>query len=271
MPRHPSSSSLLSLLPLPLLCSGCFVPMDATPRVDVGARLASKFVHRGMTLVDRPVLQPHLDVVLPTTVEDAQLGIRTEASMDLKNNVGSAWFPDGHAGRFTQIEYRADWAQQVGDFFLQGGIHSYNLPNGLEFPNGERGGTTELFAFASADVLETTPYLSIHYDYDEVRSTYLRAGISEGFELAEDVTLELDGSLSYAGGGQSAWMYGIDEAGFADLRAEAVVNWAWDERTGIHAGLHGSLIVDSTIERWFKQLGIDDDVWWVSLGVNWTF
>lgn len=44
--------------------------------------------------------------------------------------------------------------------FLRGGLHSYNLPNGFEFQNGERGGTTELFVSASTEVLETTSYLS---------------------------------------------------------------------------------------------------------------
>ncbi|MCR9248628.1 MAG: hypothetical protein NXI31_26675 [bacterium] len=266
MPR-----SLLTSLLLSLPLAGCFIPQDTQPQVGLGARIADKFVHRGMTMVNRQVLQPHLDVVFDTVVENSALGIRAEANMDLKNNVGAAWFPDGHAGRFTQMEYIVDWSQKVGDFDLRGGIHNYNLPNGLEFPNGERGGTTEAFVTASTEVLETTPYLSIHYDFDEVRSTYVRAGVVEGFELAENLLLEVDASLGYAGGAQSSWMYGINEAGFADLRGSVLLSYGYDDRTSIDAGLHGSMMVDSTIEGWFKQLGIDDDPWWVSLGVTFSF
>ncbi|MCA8949948.1 MAG: hypothetical protein KDE27_10630 [Planctomycetes bacterium] len=266
MPRHLSPSCLALLL-----CPACFVPQDSRPQVDIGATFASKFVHRGMTMVARPVLQPRLDVALPTTVEDGTLLVRTFANMNLENGVGSAWFPQGHAGRFTQIEYIGAWEQKLGAFDVQTGIHSYNVPNGLEFPNGERGGTTEVFATVSANVLETKPFLSLHYDFDEVRSTYLRGGISEDFELADGLTLNVLGWLGYARAGQSAWMYGIDRTGLADLAGSIELGYVYDERTTFDCGLHGSLIVDSTIQDWFGQLGIDDSPWWVTLGVNWAF
>jgi hypothetical protein len=271
MPRRATGSLAI----VSLLASACFVPQDARPTVALSTQLATRFVHRGMTLVDNPVVQPRLAVQLPTETDgDGRLGLTAEASMDLRNNTGGAWFPDGHAGRFTQIEMIADYQRTFGDVTVRAGLHNYNLPNGLEFPNGERGGTSEVFAVASTEFLDATPYVAWHYDFDEVRGAYYRAGVTEGFELGENLTLRLDGSLGYAGSAQSAWLYGIDESGLADLRGSAIVTWQYDARTQISVGAHGSMIVDSAIDRWFRDIapqGVDDDPIWFTIGIGWVF
>lgn len=265
MPRR----LLASLCAITVLAAGCILPKDQHPNVTIGTKLASKFVHRGQTLVNQPVLQPALQIDSPT-VDGGGMRVTVEANMDLRNNTGAAWFPDGHAGRFTQIEFVGAYSRKVGDIDLEAGIHSYNLPNGLEFPLGERGGTTEVFVSASMEVLEARPYLSLHYDFDEVRASYLRGGITEDFELGEGIALNLDGSLGYAASSQSAWMYGLDHGGFADLRGSAEVSYRYDERTTLAFGLHASSITDKTLRRWFVQdLGFDADPIWVTLGVVW--
>ncbi len=259
--------------------AGCIVPKDAKPAVALGAEFATKFVHRGMTLVDNPVIQPQISVQLPVENGDT-IRVHAESAIELRNDTGNAWFPDGHAGRATQIEAQVGYQHRFGDITAFAGVHSYNLPNGTEFVNGERGGTTEVFAIVSANVLEATPYFGIHYDYDEVRGAYYRGGIAEDIPLTSEVIegttlarwqLALDGSLGYVSEAQSAWMYGFDEAGFADLRGEIVLKYQFDERTVLSAGVHGSMIVDSDIDDWFTQLQIDDDPIWFSAAVLWVF
>lgn len=260
-----------SLCLVSVLFAGCIVPKDAKPTVAMGATFATKFVHRGITLVDNPVVQPRLGIALPTSSGDT-IRVDVEANMDLRNNTGGAWFPDGHAGRFSQIEAVASYQKRIGDFDLRAGVHNYNLPNGLEFANGERGATSEVFLLASTTLLDATPYVSLHYDFDEVRGGYYRGGIREGIPLGGAWSLALDGSLGYVSEAQAAWMYGTTgQAGLADLRGEAVVNWQCDARTALRAGLHGSLIVDNGIDDWFAQIGIDSDPIWFTLGVAWTF
>jgi hypothetical protein len=216
------------------------------------------------------VLQPELAVAVPTNWGD-RIALAAEASMDLRNDTGGAWFPDGHAGRFTQIEFQGSYQRNLGALTVRGGVHSYNLPNGLEFPNGERGGTTEVFVLASADVLEANPYVSVHYDFDEVRGAYYRGGIAEDIPLDDKWSIALDGSLGYVSEAQASWMYGIGESGWADLRGEIVLKFKFDARTELSAGVHGSLIVDDTIDEWFGDLRIDDDPIWFTAGVAWTF
>jgi hypothetical protein len=259
--------------------AGCIVPKDQKPTVALGGEFATKFVHRGMTLVDNPVIQPELGVLLPIENGDT-IRVRTMANIDLRNDTGDAWFPDGHAGRATQIEAQVGYAKQFGDVSLFAGVHSYNLPNGTEFVNGERGGTTEVFLVASANVLEATPYFEIHYDYDEVRGAYYRGGISEDIPIGSEKepdsqrprwSIALDGSLGYVSEAQSSWMYGFDQAGLADLRGEIVLRYQFDGRTRLSIGAHGSAIWDDDIDDWFRQLGIDDDPIWFTAGVQWIF
>jgi hypothetical protein len=261
------SLCLLAAAMAPL--SSCFVPDDARPGVDIGLAVASKFVHRGMTLVDEPVLQPDLGVTIPTE-GDGVVGITVRGNLDLRNDTGDAWFPSGHAGRFTQIDQIVDYTHTLGGVTLRGGLHGYTLPNGLEFENGERGNTSEVFVTASAEVLETTPYVSWHYDFDEVRATYYRAGLQERFELADRWSLTLDGSLGYVTSGQALWMYGLAESGVGDLRGSAILGWAVDARTTIEFAANGSSMQDQTYDDWFRDLGIADDVLWFSLGVAWS-
>ncbi len=266
-----------SLALVSFAAAGCFVPDNAKPDVGFGATFATRFVHRGMTLVDDAVLQPKLAIGLPTTSGD-RIGVEVEANMDLHNDTGDAWFPDGHAGRFTQIEMVASYSKKVGDFDLRGGLHSYNLPNGTEFINSaasrERGGTSEVFLQASTEVLEATPYVLVHYDFDEVRGGYYRAGLSEDIPLGEKLSVGLDGSLGYVSSAQGLWMYALAESGFADLRGELVLKWQYDARTQVRVGVHGSMIVDGTIDAWFNELGangIDDDPIWFTAGMSWSF
>jgi len=262
-----------SLTLVSLLAAGCFVPENHKPSVAFGSAFATRFVHRGMTLVDRPVLQPKLGIGLDTVHGD-RLGVEVEANMDLRNDTGAAWFPDGHAGRFTQIEMVASWQRQFGDVSVRGGLHSYNLPNGIEFINSnagsERGGTSEVFATASTTVLEATPYLSVHYDFDEVEGIYIRGGLSEDIPLGDRLRVGLDGSLGYVDKEQALWMYGLEENGFADLRGEIILKWQYDTRTELRAGVHGSAILDGTLDDWFQALGIDDDPIWFTIGVAWA-
>ena len=253
-----------------LLTSACILPKDQHADVMFGAQLASKFVHRGQTMVDRPVLQPTLKVTAPT-VDGGGIRLQVDGNMDLRNDTGSAWFPDGHAGRFTQIEAVGAYSRTLGPVDLEGGVHGYNLPNGLEFPFGERGGTTEVFISATTHLLEANQYLQLNYDFDEVRGAYMRGGLSEDFDLGAGFALELDGSLAYASEAQSSWMYGLGESGFADLRGMAELSYLFDERTVFTFSLNGSSIVDSKIRRWFvNDLGIDADPVWVTIGVVWT-
>jgi len=262
-----------------ITATGCFIPEDAKARVNIGSEFGTKFVHRGMTQVDRPVLQPTMGVSLPTVNGDT-INVTARANMDLQNDNGNAWFPNGHAGRFSEIDFIASYTTQLTEAVnVRAGLFNYNLPNGQEFnldgrggPGEERGGTNEVFVIVSANVLEANPYISWHYDFDEVRGAYYRAGIAESFEINDKWNVQVDGSIGYVSSAQADWLYDLDQSGWADLRGFIKVNYAYDARTTLTAGLHGSAMMNRTLDNWFNDVGVfDDDPIWVTLGVNWNF
>ncbi|MEZ6038636.1 MAG: hypothetical protein R3F29_14230 [Planctomycetota bacterium] len=258
------------------VCTGCFVAEDARPQVGLATDASSKFVHRGMTMVDKFVLEPQLVVALPTVTGDS-LRFTAKGHANLNSDTGNAWFPDGHAGRFSQVDFVADYQRNFGSFAgiddvtVRGGVFNYVLPNGQEFPNGERGTTSEVFVTVSATVLEATPYISWHYDFDEVRAPYYRGGLTETFDFGKGFSLVLDGSLGYATSAQSSWMYAIDASGWADLRGSATLNYQYDPRTTLSVSANGSRIVDTEINDWFQQIDIDADPIWFTFGVAFAF
>ena len=268
---------------------GCIVPEDASPSVSLGGDLATKFVFRGMTQSENGVFQPRTAIKIPTVSEDT-IEIVARGNMDLSDDNGDAWFPRGHAGKFSQIDFVGSYTRRFDDVPLIGelalgsptvtaGLFNYNLPNGLEFandgqggPGEERGATSEVFVRVSAQVLGATPYFSWHYDFDEVHGAYYRAGVTETFEINDDWGVLLDGSLGYASAAQADWLYDLSESGLADLRGKAELFWFYDDRTRIAGAVHGSTMMNSTLDRWFVDVGIpDDDPIWFSLGVTWAF
>lgn len=257
--------------PLLILLGSCAIfAEDARPTATLGAEVVDKYVHRGMPQHRTGALQGQLDVRLPTK-DGGALTVGTFGNMDLQDNAGRAWFPDGHAGRFSQIDYVGTWSRQFDDVNVSAGLHNYNLPFGQTFPNGPRSSTTELFVHASTELLGAKPEVQLRYDFDQVDGFYGALGVSEDFELAERWTCTLRGSLGYSGSRQSEWNYGIRDSGFADLHGTVTVVYAFDAKTVIGVHADASTIVDSGIDDWFDVIGTPQDNYWAGLFVRWTY
>ncbi len=262
-----SSPAILSLA----LLGGCAIfGDDARPTATLGAEVLDKYVHRGMPQHRTGALQGQLDVTMPTK-DGGTLTVGTFGNMDLQDNAGRAWFPDGHAGRFSQIDYVGTWAHSFDDVAVSAGLHNYNLPFGQTFPNGPRSSTTELFVHASTEVLGARPEVQLRYDFDQVDSFYGTIGVSEEFPLAERWTATLRGSLGYSGSGHSEWNYGLRDSGFADLHGTVTVAYAFDAKTTIGVHADASTIVDSGLEGWFDVIGVPTNNTWAGLFVRWEY
>lgn len=257
--------------PFLILLGSCAIfAEDARPTATLGAEVVDKYVHRGMPQHRTGALQGQLDVTLPTK-DGGALTVGTFGNMDLQDNAGRAWFPDGHAGRFSQIDYVGTWSRQFDEVNVSAGLHNYNLPFGQTFPNGPRSSTTELFVHASTELLGAKPEVQLRYDFDQVDGFYGTVGVSEDFELAERWTCTLRGSLGYSGSRHSEWNYGIRDSGFADLHGTVTVAYAFDAKTVIGVHADASTIVDSGIDDWFDVIGTPQDNYWAGLFVRWTY
>lgn len=262
-------------LALPFLTSCLVVPEGAQPEIGASATLASEYNFRGMTNVEAAVLQTDMVVDLPTKVETGQLSLRAFANWDLENDVGDAWFPDGHAGEPSQIDLHLAYSETYRGTDFTSGIVSYVLQNPDDFPkapDGERGETKEVFFHASRAVWwELVPSLALHYDFDEVEDFYGNAGVSRSFPLDEKLVADARVSLGWAGEDQSEWLYGLEESGFADLQARAGLAYLLDAHTTLRLELAGSSIVDEELRDWFDLIDVDSETIWASLGVSWAY
>lgn len=264
-----------------LLCAAlspsCIVPADAKASVTAGVDLANSYVHRGMLQNEEGVIQPSASIVIPAK-EEGRIILRTWANMDLSNETGDAWLPDGHAGKFSQIDYNFLFAQRLGDNLeITGGFINYNLPNGLEFPFGERGATNEFLIGGtyqlSEKFLSLQPRLALHYDYDEVDGFYINAGVSHQHEVTEKVLVTTDLGLGWMDGNQTFWNYGQpeDESGLADLQLKVQGDYLFRAGTTFTGFIAYSRIVDSELREWFDLIQIDPDQIVANLGVRWQF
>src|SRR5262245_20656609 len=89
---------------LVLAASGCIVVEDKEAvHVEADVLAASHYVRRGMTENERGVFQGQLNNDFDTTLGGA-LGLHVFGNMDMNDEVGDAWYPDGHERKFTEID-----------------------------------------------------------------------------------------------------------------------------------------------------------------------
>src|SRR5687768_15097755 len=104
---------------------GCIVPDGARPEVALSVDVATAYVQRGMPQNQNKVLQAGTQVRLPTR-DNGSMRVMTWGNVDLTNDKGHAWFPDGASGHFSEIDVVADYSRRVGAVGLTAGVHNYN-------------------------------------------------------------------------------------------------------------------------------------------------
>ncbi|MEO6710235.1 MAG: hypothetical protein ABIP42_11710, partial [Planctomycetota bacterium] len=223
----------------------------------------------------RGVLQPGLSLHLPTRTEGT-LHLSTWGNLDLQNDVGHAWYPDGNALRFSEIDYIAAYEQNYGQTNVKYGVHNYNVPRGDRFPFGVRGATVELFGRAEYDLLNSWfPFVELRQDIDEAEGFYGLVGIAKQFPVRDRLTFEAETSIAYIDSKQAFWEYAVKESGMADWRVTAKFFYQYDDATRftllgawssmIGEGLGGEFRDD------FDNNKIDADNAWLSTGVSWSY
>lgn len=267
---HGGFKALVVFLVLP----GCLVvPESAAPAVQFDADLASQYNFRGIPNNERGVLQGDMVVSLPTKRESGTVSVKAWGNIDLRDDVGDAWFPEGHGGEFSQVDFHLTYSDRVGGFDVGAGLVDYLLQNPDDFPFAtERGETKEFFLQAGRLVpWALYPFLTVHYDFDEAEGLYVNGGVSREFPLHEKWLAEAAVSLGYSDEDQSEWTYGIAESGLADLRATGALSYTLDAHTALRASVNGSTIIEGDLEDWFDLIGIEEDNFWASLGVTWSY
>jgi len=165
--------------------------------VRYAASLLSRYVWRGITLTDDPVLQPSVTISHPT-------GFSFEAwgNVDLGDD-------NDASGEISEARLVVDYDRRLGRFDLGGGVIEYLFPN-TPFP-----GTREVFVRAGFEAV-VAPRLELYYDIDEIEGGYARLALAYHRQLGALWSVAVEGSAGWA---DAAFAIG-GEAGFHDGNLE---------------------------------------------------
>ena len=171
--------------------------------IGADASLYSSYVWRGLSLTNKPVLQPDLYVTFP--LRNASVTVGGWANIDL----GQYDDPDddisesGGLSSFNFAEFDP-WAEisfPLGEkLTLTGGVTAYIYPNDAGLTSDFN--TVELYGKAALDVL-LSPKLNFYYDVDKIDGAYIEGSVSHTLQLGEKVGLAL-GALAGFSEGQDA-------------------------------------------------------------------
>jgi len=149
---------------------------------DVTADFNSKYIWRGQNINDDYAFQPGISM----TIDKLTLGIW--GSLDLTDYTGNS-------GEFIEYDYYADYTTTIVDGVdLSLGVINYYFPGAED--------TTEIYWGFAFD-LPLSPSVTVYHDVDEVKGTYVSAGIGYTVEkIAElcpetPVAMEIGASLGW--------------------------------------------------------------------------
>ncbi len=197
----------LMLLGLALVLGLAVAPVGAAgPQwgVEADLTLNSKYLWRGMNLVDDWVIQPSLTISRGGF--SANLWANYEPTAET-----------GHARKITEVDLSAQYTFEIGDFSIPLGLIHYL------FPNTTAPATTEVFAGVSYQWL-VTPSLTIYHDLDQAHGQYLALGLDYAHQLPlgleqASLGLELGAGVAYASSDYNRFYFGVDEAAWSDWYA----------------------------------------------------
>jgi len=204
--RHPALLAIALAIASPCLAQEESEPSGVS--MDLSAETASRYVWRGMLLNEGPVLQPGFEL----GTHGFTFG--TWVSIDLTHRSGDGQdgtYPDRHVG-VEELDLSVSWSREVGLATWGIGLVNYSYP-GIDLEQ-----TTEAQATLELDLPVSLTLLAAR-DVHVVDGLYLNLALSHEFELAENVTLTLDGSIGWADSSYDAAVFGVDGASISDVGA----------------------------------------------------
>ena len=184
---------------LTLLAFASTAPAFAQTTIDVEIAGFSKYVWRGVSITNNPVVQADLALSIPLSIASLNIGawaniepLRYDDVNDISQGGGVA-APD-----VTEFDWRADIARTFSIASITAGATGYQYPNKLGVTSDAR--TIELYGKLQLDPPSLSLTLSLYYDVDKVRGSYLEGGLSKSVGLTPGFAMTLGALAGWSAG-----------------------------------------------------------------------
>jgi hypothetical protein len=203
---------LLLLLVVTTLCATSLIAQDEeTVSFGVDAGLSSKYMWRGLTVVDDFVFQPAV------TVSYSGFSAIVWANMDLTDV--NMYEEDTGEFKFTEFDFILDYSNSFGGFDYSIGWLKYM------FPNTGYDSTMEVYLVLGLPVI-LNPTFSIYQDVDMAEGTYISFGVSHSLPLGGDLALDLAAAGGYGSQKHNEYYWGLAEGTITDFLFSASMSFA---------------------------------------------
>lgn len=165
----------------------------------------SAYTWRGLTVTNRPVLQPGLTVVVPTGRVELSLSGwanvepgRYDGARDLSQGGGASSFD------VTEFDWTAEAAYGTDRMTFAGGLIGYVFPNPSGVSPVFNGSLNTLEVYTRVGFkTRLSPTLGVYYDVRKIKGAYLEATVSENIAVSPSRSIAV-GLLAAASAGQDA-------------------------------------------------------------------
>jgi hypothetical protein len=193
----------LAFAAVPALILALVTARPASAQVSVGADLGvySAYVWRGLSLTNRPVLQPDLWLSYPVG-GNASITVGGWSSIDIgKYDDPNDDFSEGGGAAgpdLTEFDWYGEFGTSFGSASLTLGVTGYVYPN--DFGLTSSSNTIEIYGQLGLGTV-LSPSISAYYDVDKIKGLYLEGSISHDLAISPSFTLTL-GALAGLSAGQ---------------------------------------------------------------------
>jgi hypothetical protein len=184
----------------------CAMPARAQTEVGADVAVFSSYVWRGLSLTNKPVLQPAVYLSIPVGSASITLGGWSNIDIGKYDNLAKDKSESGGSSAFNFAEFDpyGEVSFTLGKATLTGGVTAYIYPNSATAPNDfglitKEFNTVEIYGKGSLDV-PLSPSVSIYYDVDKIKGAYIEAGVSHSFPASEKVSVNLGALAGFSAG-----------------------------------------------------------------------
>lgn len=192
---------------------------DLPVSISVDVPFYSKYVWRGINLVNDPVLQPSV------TLGYENWSLNLWGNYDIDN-----------AKRFNEYDVTLNYSRAFGQGTWNLGYIDY------AFPGANPGHTREIYGRVDFNQ-EFAPYFAINFDVDEADGFYARIGGSTDFSTAAG-DINFHGWFGYGSDKHNNFYYGNNKGGLADFGVEATWSRSLSENTTGYVKLGYTALLD---------------------------